>query len=266
MITFGLLASSLVMVVGQPYLPNFFFDQKHIPGGFSQSGVSNIRGLDLSQELAFDGTGNPPDRSSGGGRAPCSSLVVAITPGAGTFSEGEDCVAASDAMLAYTSDNQPRFWLYIPGDHEAGTVLKVQIRQERQVIEVKDFPLPTTAGLISVQLDVTLESGRPYIWTAEVMVNTGRGRASNPLAGGMVEYRPMESEVATQISLLAPLDRAQQYGEQGLWYDALEELANLRRAEPDNAEVLAAWRGLLASYGLEIFADQPFLDCCLVTD
>lgn len=229
-----------------------------------------LQGSPASQDLLISDplsdSGNPPPRSSGGGRAPCSSLMVAMVPGTGTFSEGEDCVEASDAILAYSSDSRPQFWIYVPDGYDPGMTLKLQVMRNYHLVAEQDFPMPTEAGLISIELDYALEPGLTYTWIAEVMVTTGRGRASNPRSGGLVQYRPVEPEFLAQMDGLPPLDRAQQYGEEGFWYEALNELAVLRRAEPDNAEVLSVWRGLLASYGLEIFAEQPFLDCCQVTD
>ncbi|WP_162160861.1 DUF928 domain-containing protein [Leptolyngbya sp. PCC 6406] len=189
-----------------------------------------------------------------------------MVPGTGTFSEGEDCVEASDAILAYGSDSRPQFWIYVPDGYDPGMILKLQVMRNYHLVAEQDFPMPTEAGLISIELDYALEPGLTYTWIAEVMVTTGPGRSGNPRSGGLVQYQPVEPGVLAQMDGLPPLERAQRYGEEGFWYEALNELAVLRRSEPNNAEVLAAWRGLLASYGLEIFAEQPFLDCCQVMD
>jgi Domain of Unknown Function (DUF928) len=55
------------------------------------------------------------------------------------------------------------------------------------------------------------------------------------------------------------VERAAQYGEQGIWYDALTTLAVARRSQPDNPVLAKIWADFLAqpSVGLGAIVAEP---------
>lgn len=226
--------------------------------------LSKLDGLNIAVDVnqhKSQTPGRPPNRGSGGGRAPCDEQLVTLVPGESAFSDAEEC-EESVASPAFTVNEYSRLWLYVPGNYDSGTELRLQLLVDMQPVSEQTFLLSAEAGLISVPLDYPLVMGQSYTWRAEVMVFTGRGRARNPWAGGLIERKPMEQSVMDAIASLPPMVRVQRYLAADLWYGALNELAALRMAEPDNAVVVAAWHDFLTDAGLQIMADQPFLECC----
>jgi hypothetical protein len=47
------------------------------------------------------------------------------------------------------------------------------------------------------------------------------------------------------------------YAKSGTWYDALANLAELRKAQPNNTEVASAWKELMQGAGLDAIANAP---------
>jgi len=64
----------------------------------------------------------------------------------------------------------------------------------------------------------------------------------------------LDPNLTAEIARAQPLDQAAIYAENGIWYDALTILGNLRREDPDNLDVLNAWIELLGV--LELSEDE----------
>ena len=47
------------------------------------------------------------------------------------------------------------------------------------------------------------------------------------------------------------------YSESGYWFEALENLAELKLSQPNNSEINTAWKDLLVSVGLGHIAQAP---------
>jgi len=64
----------------------------------------------------------------------------------------------------------------------------------------------------------------------------------------------VQQELETATSLL---DRVIIYAKAGIWYDALSNLAELRRRNPNDPTVIRDWQELLKSVGMEKIAQEP---------
>jgi hypothetical protein len=61
----------------------------------------------------------------------------------------------------------------------------------------------------------------------------------------------------SQLSQAKPLDQVAMYAKSGSWYDALANLAELRKDQPNDADVASAWKELMQAAGLEAIANAP---------
>ncbi len=66
-------------------------------------------------------------------------------------------------------------------------------------------------------------------------------------------------ELKTQLEKVTPLERAALYGKAGIWFDTVGTLAELKRAQPEDAILADVWKQLLGSVGLEAVATKPLL-------
>ncbi|BAY29302.1 hypothetical protein NIES2107_11430 [Nostoc carneum NIES-2107] len=61
---------------------------------------------------------------------------------------------------------------------------------------------------------------------------------------------------------LAERDQVIFYAENGIWYDAITLLAQMRRRQPQTQILLTDWQTLLGDIGLQEFANKPITPCC----
>ncbi|WP_013323602.1 DUF928 domain-containing protein [Gloeothece verrucosa] len=125
------------------------------------------------------------------------------------------------------------------------------------------FPLPKKAGIIRLKLPADafdLQIGKTYKWSFVMMCNN-KLRPDNPSVAGTIERVALSSTLTEQLKQAKPLEQAALYGEFGLWYDAINTLAKLREADPNNSELMMVWQDLLnsATVGLNMLAKQPLV-------
>lgn len=149
------------------------------------------------------------------------------------------------SVWALTAAAHPTFWFYIPyavtGDEPAEFVLFDDRR--RMIYRKQDIVLSNEPGIVGISLPETapaLEVGRMYRWNFQT-----RCGGEVVFVEGWIQRAELDAEITAEIDRALPLEQAALYAENGIWYDALTLLGNLRREDPDNLEVLDAWVELL---------------------
>jgi hypothetical protein len=61
----------------------------------------------------------------------------------------------------------------------------------------------------------------------------------------------------SQIDQAQPLDKVALYAKSGVWFDAVANLATLRKDQPNDPKVASAWENLLKGAGLGAIANAP---------
>ena len=79
---------------------------------------------------------------------------------------------------------------------------------------------------------------------------------------GWIERVNPSSTLTERLGQAIPLQQAVLYGENGIWHNSLETLAQLRLAKPKDAALLADWTSLLKSEELDHLSNQPLVNCC----
>jgi hypothetical protein len=75
---------------------------------------------------------------------------------------------------------------------------------------------------------------------------------------GWIERVNLSSELQAKLSGKSPTEKASLYASEGIWYDALQILADLRRTQPTSA-TQGAWQNLLQSVELNSLVTEPVL-------
>ena len=127
----------------------------------------------------------------------------------------------------------------------------LQDDQEEVIYRVgsSDFAdLAHTPGVIGISLPsaiAPLEIDKTYQWYFNLDCNS-----ESPLSvQGGIERVPLDPTFADELAIATPLEQAAHYQENEVWYDAITELARLRR-ESDDPAVSTAWTDLLRSLDL----------------
>lgn len=117
------------------------------------------------------------------------------------------------------------------------------------------------AGIINVTIpDDTpgLELHQSYQWSMSLICESSLAPDS-PLVEGSIERIKLDSSLNVSLASLSPLEQVSVLGEQGIWYDAIANLAQIRQQFPNNPEIQEAWQSFLNGEGLESIVSQPFM-------
>lgn len=164
------------------------------------------------------------------------------------------------SVWGLTTAERPSFWFYVPyvlnTDHSAEFVLL-----DEQNKYIYQTPLADTAaaqtGIIQVALPLTvsLAENKTYQWILLVNCET-----ASVFIRGSIQRVPASAALTAQLNqAVGALNKARIYAENGLWFDALGLVADLKRAEPQNGAIATEWRSFLESAGLADVADQALL-------
>ena len=221
--------------------------QEDAPGGRDRGGASHIQ----YQPPALPAARAPGSRSRGGASrtGSCPAVAQPLTALVPTN---------KDSVWGLTTTANPTLWFYVPyvlnADHPAEFALLDDRNQYVYQTTLASAQTETT-GIIEIALPstVTLEVGKPYRWA--LTVNCGADSSVFVIGG----IERVASPISIPVDSTPSLDRASLYAENGIWFDALTILAELKQSKPNDATIAAEWQSLLQSVTLEDIANQPFV-------
>lgn len=209
----------------------------------------------------LSGKGRPGDRRGGASRGECPANInprelVALVP---------DTKTSPSAGL--TVDAHPTFWFNIPYaarefyaiefillDEQENTVYQTRLSDIAPLPGIASFRLPETAA--------PLEVGETYKWIVKVQCKEPQpdDPETPPIftRSSIIRVAPapdLEDKLAIASTAR---ERALIYARQGIWYNALTEIGNLRRTGSAESE----WENLLSDIELKEIAAKPLVDCC----
>lgn len=189
--------------------------------------------------------GLPGRREGGGTRGGCPLQQPGLT------------ALMPESNLAKTLALDPTLFWYMP-QNPGMTAEFVLLGPDNVEIYKTLVTLPPEAGVVGLSLphDKQLELNQPYRWYFSLICNP-LDRSADAFTSGWVERVELTAELSDARAVSPAADLPQLYAKAGLWQDALSELARLRQADPDDPALLAQWRALLQSVGLEAMAAQP---------
>lgn len=195
-----------------------------------------------------DGRGMPGRREGGGTRG---GILIQGTP---------PTALIPSSNLGTTLSGHPTFYFYVPIETAGLNAELVLLDNEGNTLYQAIAPLPSQEGIVRVPLpsDVTLEPERLYQWFFSVVVSEDDPSA-NIILSGWVRRVPENPELMQQLAAIAPSERPAAYADAGLWYEALNSLAELHQSNPTDPTVQSQWEALLRSVDLGAIAPQPLL-------
>lgn len=221
----------------------------------------------------------PPDRSATGSRSGAASrgcdagdqTVTALVP---TYehhlSQDKKEIIPITQVWGLTNTAHPNFFFFVPYNTTSIVNIEFVLQQETQnqtQTLYRTYLIPPKApGIINVHLppsEVSLQAGKMYHWFLKVRVQCDEKQPPKlDYTDGWVQKINQNPTLSAQLQQATMAQKANIYAENGLWYDAIINLAELRFANPENETLLTNWTTLLHSVGLESIANQPLLNCC----
>jgi Domain of Unknown Function (DUF928) len=247
-------------------------------GGASRGGVNFMPPGDLSptqsaggaaRGVSFESPGDdrPSSEQIAGGGASRNSLGAE-----GSTSNTVQTVAAvgiePHAAIPLLPPNQhgrtaqarPTFFVYIP-ENSIGRIF-FSVQDEHRNSHYQTFiDLSGQKGILSFTLPddaPPLEANKNYEWYFVMLEGNKMRPDSASVSGWIKRVDPSESLAQSQQSG-ATMALAESYAKEGIWYDTLETLVELKRLQPSNLALNTEWGDLLEQVGLEPIAANPIV-------
>ncbi|MEH2400819.1 DUF928 domain-containing protein [Nostoc sp.] len=180
--------------------------------------------------------------------------LTALVP----FTESDEVIN----VWGQTTLERPSWFFYVPytknSPYEVEFVLQDQDSNE---ISRPPIALPDKPGVIRVSLPSTapaLALNKQYRWF--FTINCNKQTISPPtFVEGVIVRVELNPTVVKKLQTTELLKRYAIYAENGIWYDALTILAQLRQKNPEDATLQAEWRHLLGQTHLDDIVAEPIL-------
>lgn len=169
---------------------------------------------------------------------------------------------SESVVWGLTTLENPHFWFYVPYQLTSNHAVEFVLQDDRgnYLYRTKFSGTGTLPGILSVQLpsNVSLQTEQNYSWHFLIYCDSS---TPSSYVNGLIK-RVELSRWESQLNSLTPQERAILYANEGIWYDTLTELAQLRRVAPQNDRLTDDWVSLLQSVGLEELDSEPLIPCC----
>ncbi|MEH2258246.1 DUF928 domain-containing protein [Nostoc sp.] len=198
-------------------------------------------------------------RRAGAGRSPeCPknlTRLTALVPG-----------DAGKSVLASTVAENPTFWFYVPQLPETMRsgefVLQVLDGKDAQNVYRIPLTLSEKPGIVSITLPAqpqySLKVDKEYHWYFHIYCGDVEKTSDNFYVDGFVQRQVLTEALDSQLKSAKPKEYIV-YSANNIWYDALTNLGQQRRTNPQNATLNQDWVDLLNVVGLQDIAQEPIV-------
>jgi Domain of Unknown Function (DUF928) len=212
--------------------------------------------------------GAPGNRKGGGTRDGHTCSVLEMKERLMAFVPAVESDSTISHVWGLTAEASPTLWFYVPYQPKDIKVGELEIWDETdldprnyQQIYQGTFAVTNTPGAIALTLpsSVQLQPERNYHWYLTLNMNCdSEAQAVN--VNGWIQRVKLNNNLHPQQS--AERDRVIFYAENGIWYDAVTLLGQMRRRQPETQILLTDWQTLLGDVGLQEFGKKPIVPCC----
>ncbi|MDZ7961272.1 MAG: DUF928 domain-containing protein [Aulosira sp. DedQUE10] len=206
-------------------------------------------------------------RTGMGSRDNCPAVTTALTALVPLREEQKVSKQADKPISAIvgglTTSERPTFWFYVPYTQEltANAEFILQDSAENDIYR-NAIALPPKPGIIGVSLpsNASLQVGKTYHWYFKVLCNQQQTATVPIYVEGDIERVNLDSRIMQQLETAVDLQqKVAIYAQEGIWFDSLTMLAQLRQKNPYDASVAEDWQSLLRSVNLDNVTTAPLV-------
>ncbi|MEH2247998.1 DUF928 domain-containing protein [Nostoc sp.] len=229
--------------------------------------------------ITFSPPPPPPDRGATGDRGGAASRgcgvsnksVIALVPVYNeTLKQGQTEAVSVTKVWGLTTEEYPSFWFFVPYQKSAINSIEFVLKDESsklsQTLYRTTVTIPEVPGIISIRLGATtppLQVDKMYHWFFKIkIICNPQQPPEQEYVEGWVQRVNLNPKLVDSPKQGTLQQRVKLYAENGVWYDALTTLAELRLAKPEDPTLAVEWMNLLKSVDLENLAKQPLIKCC----
>ena len=244
-----------------PVLAKLTLDSSTSVGAASRRHRSNAK-TPLAQAKTFNQPSIPPGPPPGGrvrGGAKRGELALcpqtkhdltALVP----FTQESNSVIN---VWGQTTEEHPSWFFYVPYTKNLPYAVEFVLQdQDSNEVYQKAIALPDKPGVIRVSLPKTdpgLALNKQYRWFFTISCDQKKNSPPT-FVEGVIQRVQLNPAVVKELQTTEPLKRYAIYAQNGIWYEALAILAQLRQKNPT---LQTEWRNLLGSIRLDDIAAEP---------
>ncbi|MCL6753921.1 DUF928 domain-containing protein [Nostoc sp. CCCryo 231-06] len=168
-----------------------------------------------------------------------------------------------------TTVERPSWFFYVPYNKDLAYEVEFVLKEdpdsndsnESNEIYRKAIALPEKPGIIRVSLPTTapaLALNKQYRWFFTINCDK-QNKSPLTFVEGVIQRVELNPGAVKELQTTELLRRYTIYAQNGIWYDVLTTLAQLRQKNPKDAALQAEWRNLLSSIGLDDIAAEPIV-------
>ncbi|HBL11617.1 MAG TPA: hypothetical protein DD379_09455 [Cyanobacteria bacterium UBA11162] len=198
-------------------------------------------------------------------------------PTPGTTRPEATCPETSKPLTALLANNgsdftvseYPTFWFYVPyAPNQISTIEFLLLdERERKTIYQTSVKLTERPGLIKITIpsepQYALKLNENYRWRLNLDCEPDTTVEPDLMLNGWIQRIPITSQLENQLEAVKPKEYIA-YQDNGIWYDAITNLAQLHSADPENREFAQDWANFLESLGSNWVIQEPFVDSVLL--
>lgn len=168
-----------------------------------------------------------------------------------------------EVVWGLTTAESPTLWFYVPYSLTPKLPLQFVLQDDQDNEVYTGVPLTvfqTSPGIIKFSLPstVALKIGKMYHWYFEIDCASD----APVFVEGWIQRTALKPALLSQLKQASPRQKVALYAANGIWFDALTTLAELRIANPSDSTLQDDWVSLLDSVDLDAIATEPILQCC----
>lgn len=201
--------------------------------------------------------GEPTGRSQGGAGRGCEP--TAIVPA--TKSNN------GNLLWGLTVSERPQFWFGLPRNLTTQDVVEFILTDDQgnKIYKTRLENINTPKGIVSFALPQQtppLQIGKTYNWSFSIYCDFKLIEDIPGEVAGRIKRVPISTTLKNELAdAKTPIDKANVYARNGVWFDAATILAiNLRNKQ--QKEISLTWSELLKQVGLEQVVSLPITNCC----
>jgi hypothetical protein len=216
---------------------------------------NSTKKLPLQLTIDLPPEGSPGDRKPAGGRGCLPELKNPNEP--------------LTALVPYsnfglTISSSPIFWFYFPDEPTDNIKAEFVLQNiQKKNLYQSEINLINTPGIIKIKLPqdtVSLEENQSYFWQFKVIC---LGKVSDKIEeveilSGAIKRVPSPSD----FSKLSLAEKVVYSAENGLWFDLVTSLIELRSTNPNEELYNNYWHNLWETVDLEYIETKSLVDCC----
>ncbi len=230
--------------------------------------IATFRNISSSWKISQIYT--PPDRGAPPTTAPSGTRGESVGSGQCLLGNKQLTLLLPETGEGLTISKYPTLYVYIPPYENAKQAEFFITDSEKNDVYNHFFQLPEKSGIIGIKLpedkSPPLEVGENYFWGVTIFcISEELDPSENASVEGRIKLIKPEKSLYNKLVGVTPLTLPTVYASQGIWYDALESMVQLRRLNPNNPKLIDDWQKLFNyanSQGKEELIPAPILDCC----